>query len=77
MKRGIGRQVAIQRTITYSYTRADLIRLLRLPEDAVIECDGTVIDAVAGEPDDDAGCSLKVHVLESIASKPRAAKEAA
>lgn len=80
MKRGIQRQVEIQRTVTYSYSRPDLLRLLKLPDDAVIEVDGTVIDAEPGEPAEDAGYSLRVHVKEALTSrapKVAAATEAA
>jgi hypothetical protein len=66
MKRGISRQVSIQRSITYVYTRADLVRLLKLPADAVLEVDGESLD--------DDTLVMKAHVKENV--KTRAAKEA-
>lgn len=67
MLRGIKKTVETgPRTVRYEFTRADLIKRLRLPADAVLTVQGLIIDA---EP----GHTLTVeHVVQ-----PRSAKEAA
>ena len=61
MKRGITKAVSIQRTITYTYTRTDLLARLKLPADAVLEVDGESIDDVL--------LVLKVHVKENVTQR--------
>jgi hypothetical protein len=68
MKRGIAKQISIQRTVTYSFTREDLIARLRLPEDAQLSFDG---ETVQGE------FALTVEVKESVTRKPKAEAERA
>lgn len=70
MKRGIAKQVSIQRTITYDFTRSVLLERLKLPADAVLEVDGEALD--------DGLLTLKVHVKETVQTRTAtAAKEAA
>lgn len=70
MKRGISRQVSIQRTITYDFTRSVLLERLKLPADAVLEVDGEALD--------DETLTLKVHVKENVQTRTaKAASEAA
>ena len=64
MKRGIPKQVSIQRTITYQFTRSLLLDKLKLPADAVLEVDGETLD--------DELLTLKVHCKENVQARPRA-----
>ena len=53
-KRGVTKQVSIQRTVTFSFTRADLLKRLRLPEETQLTVlvpspDGNAPLAIAGE----------------------------
>lgn len=66
MKRGVRKQVQIQRTVTYGFTRADLIKRLRLPADAIfsVSLDGGV--AVIED-----GLLLEVTVKQSILARSR------
>lgn len=61
MKRGISKQVSIQRTITYDFTRSVLLERLKLPADAVLEVDGEALD--------DETLTLKVHVRENVQTR--------
>lgn len=68
MKRGIPKQVSIQRTITYDFTRSVLLERLKLPADAVLAVDGETLD--------DDTLTLKVHVKEDVQQRPaKAAKD--
>lgn len=36
MKRGISKQITIKRTVTYNFTRDDLLKRLKLPDSALL-----------------------------------------
>lgn len=62
MKRGIQKQLSIQRTVTYDFTRSVLLQRLKLPADAVLEVDGEALD--------DDTLTLKVRVQENVQARP-------
>jgi hypothetical protein len=67
LKRGIPKQVSIQRTVVYDFTRTILLERLKLPADAILEVDGEALD--------DDTLTLKVRVQENV--QARAAKAVA
>lgn len=69
MKRGITKQVSIQRTVTYWFTYDDLIKRLRLPAGAAISFDGIDLRDAAT---DDGVDGLRVDIQENVQARPAA-----
>lgn len=61
MKRGVAREIDTTRTVKYKFSRADLIKRLKLPENSTISVDGVTL----GEGDEGAQVDLDVQYTET------------
>jgi hypothetical protein len=61
MKRGIAKDISTTRTIKYTFSKADLIKRLKLPDNSVISVDGVAL----GERGENAAVGLEVQYTET------------
>lgn len=61
MKRNIARSIATTRTIKYTFSKADLIKRLKLPDACVISVDGVLL----GERGEEISIGLEVQYTET------------
>jgi hypothetical protein len=61
MKRGLARDISTTRTIKYTYSRADLVKRLKLPEHCTISVDGVML----GDRGTEAAIGLEVQFTET------------